>query len=703
MADRTLHAFNRILLTALFAVALVGTSQGQVKVAVSGTVDPGTQRNQPIIDFLIQEFGADVTYGNYANPADIPLGTELVVIGRAVSSGDYTGHKTAWDNLDIPVVCLTSYVAQNNRLQWHNGGVNTNMSFAGDETTVTAAGASVFGGAGQVDWWTANLRGWGVGTGANIVGEGRILARHTSNAERILVAQWNKGETSAGGAAFGSDRLLFNINQPGDNDPVQLPTTAAGRKALIDALKAFTPLEGGKLEPLPPGRSPVKVNGTILEINDCSGRRFFAAGMVDNIPNSGLQLSLYCHDEMRNQFVYHKEMGATGMRWNAFLRGRDLRWDEDGYVTGMCDNAVANLKDGCDLAHEYGIVVQIVLSTAHFLQYGHPGATAENVTRVNNNKLMFETLEGTQAYIDNVIIPICQGIGTHPGLFGYCIINEANGMYYPDDAPTGTWSDVKVRLSDFQKFVNRVASAIKTHQPGAILSVSGVASGIAQFNDAALINAAGHTNGLMDIHQIQFYPNNHGEAWSPFLHTPAQLAATYGGDLKPMICGEFPIEGIIDDGSGKFKGSEEFGLEEAYTRLWNNGHSGGFTWSNRVYENADPAKQAVIETAYTNFYNNYLFGMDLAHPLDWTFDGIIDVAELVILANAWLSTDPDEPGITTDPKYIEEPYYRNPAQFANWDGRCGLNGDYRVDLIDFAYFVEHWGCLGWAAKRDAGR
>jgi len=362
--------------------------------------------------------------------------------------------------------------------------------------------------------------------------------------------------------------------------------------------------------PFPPDRFPVKVDSTVLEINDCSGRRFFLAGMVDNKPNSGCQLSLYDPAEMEAWIANSKAIGATAMRWNAFLRGKDLKWDANGYVTGMCDNAVANIKDGLDRAYAHGIVLQIVLATAHFLQYGADGETPENVERVNNNKFMFEDTVATQAYIDNVIKPITQTIGVHPGLFGYCIINEASGMYYEEDAETGTWSDVKVHLADFQRYINLVASEIHTNQPGAILSVSGVAYGIYQYGDSVLIEAGGKSNGTMDIHQVQFYPNNHGEEWSPYLHTPEAFVDSFGGGLKPFICGETPIEGIIDDGSGKFKGSEEFGLYEAYTRLWDNGHSGGFTWSYNVYENMSSADKDTVDAAYTNFYDNYLVDND---------------------------------------------------------------------------------------------
>jgi hypothetical protein len=384
------------------------------------------------------------------------------------------------------------------------------------------------------------------------------------------------------------------------------------------AYVALVALQGASLAQasLPRDRFPVKVVGTQLQVNDGSGRRFFLAGMVDNHPNSGRQLSLYDHAEMRAQLAAHQAIGATAMRWNVFLRGRDLRWDAQGHVIGMCDQAVERIKDGLDLAYQHGIVIQVVLSTAHFLQYGKDGKNPENILRVNNNKLMFEDPLATQAYIDHVIKPITRTIGIHPGLFGYCLINEASGMYYAGDAQTGTWSDVKVHLKDFQRWVNWVASEIHANQPGALCSVSGVAPGLAQYADEVLIAAGGKRNGTLDLHQVQFYPANHKEDWSPFLHRPEEFVATYGGGLKPFICGETPIEGIVKSGKGKFQGTEEFGLEEAYARLWNKGYSGGFAWSYNVYAGMDAAKQATTAAAYLNFSKRFLQSAHLPqrHP-----------------------------------------------------------------------------------------
>ncbi len=142
-----------ILFTALCAAVFVGTSQG-LNIAVSGTSQTG---NQPIIDFLVQNFGATVTFGDYSTPANIPAGTDVFMVGRVLTSGAY-GNATntaTFNALTIPVVCFTSYVARpdGSRWGWHTGAIGAFHTLSGIETVVTQAGATVFCGDGAVNWW----------------------------------------------------------------------------------------------------------------------------------------------------------------------------------------------------------------------------------------------------------------------------------------------------------------------------------------------------------------------------------------------------------------------------------------------------------------------------------------------------------------------------------------------------------------------
>ncbi len=78
---------------------------------------------------------------------------------------------------------------------------------------------------------------------------------------------------------------------------------------------------------------------------------------------------------------------------------------------------------------------------------------------------------------------------------------------------------------------------------------------------------------------------------------------------------------------------------------------------------------------------------EVSNTSDVTADGIINFKDFSILADAWLSSDPNEPGITTDPNFIGQSHYRDPASFVNWDSRCNFDADYVIDLADLEYFV----------------
>ena len=230
---------------ALLALACGAASSGRAaNIALSGTDLAG---NQPIIDFLTANFaGVNVTHGDFSDPANIPAGTDVFIVGRILSSGAYANaaNSTTFNNLSIPVVAFTSYVVRPGAGPWGgvSGGVGGGRA-AADETTVTAAGAALFGAASPVDWWTVGTSGNNFNaSGTGGVGTGSILATIDGN---ILVAAWEPGQQSAGGTAFTANRLLFNLPDSFFNPPsvALIPDTAAGTQALIAALARYASLQ----------------------------------------------------------------------------------------------------------------------------------------------------------------------------------------------------------------------------------------------------------------------------------------------------------------------------------------------------------------------------------------------------------------------------------------------------------------------------
>lgn len=362
---------------------------------------------------------------------------------------------------------------------------------------------------------------------------------------------------------------------------------------------------------------PIRVQGDYLVVNDGTNARWFFAGMVDNSPNDGMQLTRYNSTEMEQMLIQYKNMKATGVRWNAFLKGLDLDWDINYYVKGFypVGDPLAALKDGLDLAQKHGLYVQIVLTTTHFLNYGKQGPDAiiegriSNKQRVANNKKMFSTDKGIQAYIDNIIVPMANTLGQHPALAGYLIINEAYGMTDPQDSKRGHWTDEFARLEDLQRFVNRVASKLKELQPGVLCSVSGLPETKLQYEDAALVAAGGKDNGVMDLWQYNYYHNHHKGTDSPFNYSPQEMVNMFGGSNKPAICGEFWLEGAEDG----------WNLQQSYEALWNNGYSGGWSWQFLFFEDQTldrSANQSEVINTYQTFYEDFLSKPTIVQPGD---------------------------------------------------------------------------------------
>jgi hypothetical protein len=218
-------------------VCMCAATSFGITVSMSGT---DSSDDAVLIDFIQNNF-QDVTlnYGDYSNPANIPVGTEVFMTGRQLSSSAYANstNSATFNALTIPVVCYTSYVARpdDGRWGWHDGASGGGFGPDGAETTVTAAGAAVFDvAAGAYDWLDGDDM-WGTGTGS--FGDGVILA--TIGGTDVMAAGWNAGDLSGTGVTFGGSRLLFNLDEVSG---VTIMGTAAAQAALTEALEEYTPL-----------------------------------------------------------------------------------------------------------------------------------------------------------------------------------------------------------------------------------------------------------------------------------------------------------------------------------------------------------------------------------------------------------------------------------------------------------------------------
>ncbi|MHC4248070.1 MAG: glycoside hydrolase 5 family protein [Planctomycetota bacterium] len=351
--------------------------------------------------------------------------------------------------------------------------------------------------------------------------------------------------------------------------------------ALLISLVATTPAaRAGEM----PRKFPVVVDGRRLVKNDGSGTRFFVTGMdYGSVWGSSYDLQRYKRADVERIIKTISGYGGSAVGWRTFLKGTQLEYGADGLCSGMAEGAVGKIRHTLDTAYENGIVVLVTLSTAHFLRHGWGGRKEKNVTRVKNNHRLLTTDKGTRAYIENVVKPIASGLGPHPGLLSYLIVNEAGGMIRESDVEYGHWSDEFTTLEQMQRFVNRVAGAIHDAAPGALVSVAAVTfPNIAYWKDKALIAAGGHRKGVLDYYQVQFYPKHRGDDLSPF-HNPVQ----HWGLDKPIVIGEFPCYGCLEVPGVKFRPSSKLDIVECYNYLYDNGYAGGLAWFYTGYRGYD--------------------------------------------------------------------------------------------------------------------
>ncbi|MBN2163350.1 MAG: hypothetical protein JXR25_08355 [Pontiellaceae bacterium] len=227
---------------ALVLVSACASSRGATTVVVDHGASwaGGVSGNQSTVDFFNNSFSnVTVLAGDYSDTSDagvraVLASADVLVLCRTTYSGGYdTTDETYYNSsLTIPVICLTSYLSRDTKLGWESGDVASSV-VDGNETTVTAAGASVFGVSGTVDWWSGTGEFNAAGSGA--AGEGEILALIGGY---NLAVGWMAGARSAAGNTFSGNRLLFNI--PGSGNT--LPDTDEGVQAMIDAVAAYTSL-----------------------------------------------------------------------------------------------------------------------------------------------------------------------------------------------------------------------------------------------------------------------------------------------------------------------------------------------------------------------------------------------------------------------------------------------------------------------------
>jgi len=218
---------------------------------------------------------------------------------------------------------------------------------------------------------------------------------------------------------------------------------------------------------------------------------------------------------------------------------------------------IDGVKAILNAAHTAGVSIVLSLWSFDMLQ--------ENAgTAWQNNQKLLEVDANRQAYVDNYLTPLVKALKGTPGLYAYEIFNEPEGM-----TATG-WATHRTTEAFVQRTVNWLAAAIHSADPNILVTngavtfdnCSNIAGKTNYYSDAALKNAGGKANGILDFYQVHYYAQN-GISNSPFQHP-----ASYWKLDKKLVMGEF----FAADTDGVSK-------DNTYTYLYDNGYNGAWAWS----------------------------------------------------------------------------------------------------------------------------
>ena len=261
-----------------------------------------------------------------------------------------------------------------------------------------------------------------------------------------------------------------------------------------------------------------------------------------------------------------QDHGGNTMRFWVHIDGTNSpEWNGESIV-GPGKGTIDDLRAILDDAWSHHVTLLLSLWSFDMMN------KINSQTLIDRNTKLLTDSSLTRKYINNALIPIVKALKGHPGIIGWEVFNEPEGM----SDEFGWKHTYHVPMADIQRFVNMVAGAIHRTDPNAKVT-NGTWCLLAQtdvtpkdapqsnknyYRDDRLIAAGGDPEGTLDYYTVHYYD------WQSADITPILHDASTWKLGKPLVIGEFFLPDSV----------EGIPYQNVYKTYYVKGYAGALVW-----------------------------------------------------------------------------------------------------------------------------
>jgi hypothetical protein len=268
-----------------------------------------------------------------------------------------------------------------------------------------------------------------------------------------------------------------------------------------------------------------------------------------------------------------RQNGVDTIRWWVFpeSRGEGVRFDGSGSPTGLGGTAVADIQAALEIAAQVGVHIQLcLLSFDNF----RPTRTEENLPIPGIQPIIISDSQRA-ALMTNVVRVVARTVAQHANrdrVVSWDVINEPEWAMsgtnpYGDMAYTPTSGLQAVTHAQMERFVSDTIAALRAEH-NVPITVGG----------AAIKWAKAWSRVPVDFYTFHMY------GWVHMYFPYNRALSQYGVTDKPVLMGEFPLEGLPEAGASYSK---------FVTDIFNLGYAGALPWQFADTSNWNGAKANV--------------------------------------------------------------------------------------------------------------